>query len=313
MRSRIFLIGAATAVLGCAEPAAAPEKPTKEPATDDLYEAGKEMFDAYAPAEIKEDFEFPSRDQWDVFAARLQRALDHEDLTALAGYETEARAALAALRVFPEYAEYADWLQVRLDYIEAAKATAKLAPTVPTPKGPQPGAGIPYYDLWLSRMHARAKPARAGELMPILEAAFTAEGVPPELAWLAEAESTLNPAARSPSGAKGLFQLMPATAQALGLRTMLPDERADAEKSARAAARYLKTLYGKFGDWPLAFAAYNAGEGRVRRLMTARKAQDFSALSSGLPSETRMYVPKVCATIAVRAGVAPEKIPAPHG
>ena len=93
----------------------------------------------------------------------------------------------------------------------------------------------------------------------------------------------------------------------------MPDERADAEKSARAAARYLKALYGKFGDWPLAFAAYNAGEGRVRRLLMARKAQNFSEVSSALPSETRMYVPKVCATIAVRAGVSPEKIPAPRG
>ncbi|MDB6127358.1 MAG: Lytic transglycosylase catalytic [Verrucomicrobia bacterium] len=306
------MIGAATAVLAGAEPAAAPVKPTNGPASDDLYEAGREMFDAYAPAEIKEQFEFPSRDQWDAFATRLQQALDNNDLSVLAGYETEARAALAGLRVFPEYADYADWLQVRIDYIEAAKATTKLAPGGPAPKGPRAGTGIPYYDLWLSRISARSKPARAAELMPILEAAFTAEGVPPELAWLAEAESTLDPGARSPAGAKGLFQLMPATAQSLGLSTMMPDERTNAEKSARAAARYLKALYGKFGDWPLAFAAYNAGEGRVRRLMTAHKAQDFAALSDSLPSETRMYVPKVCATIAVRAGVAPEKIPAPR-
>jgi len=70
--------------------------------------------------------------------------------------------------------------------------------------------------------------------MPRLRAAFTAEGVPPELAWLAEAESSLNPDARSPVGAKGLFQFMPDTAHALGLGTMLPDERANPEKSARA-------------------------------------------------------------------------------
>jgi membrane-bound lytic murein transglycosylase D len=160
-------------------------------------------------------------------------------------------------------------------------------------------------------MRARTVPDQAGKLMPILRAAFTAEGVPPEIAWIAEAESTLNPSARSPSGAKGLFQLMPDTAKNLGLSTFLPDERSDAEKSAKAAARYLRTLHEKFGDWPLAFAAYNAGEGRVRRLLKAKDADTFSEIAASLPNETRMYVPKVCATIEVRAGVPPDKIGAP--
>jgi membrane-bound lytic murein transglycosylase D len=149
--------------------------------------------------------------------------------------------------------------------------------------------------------------------MPILQAAFAAEDVPPELAWLAEVESTLDPAARSPAGAKGLFQLMPVTARALGLSTLLPDERADATKSAHAAARYLKTLRAKFGDWPLAFAAYNAGEGRVRRLLAAQHSRDFFGIAEALPSETRMYVPKVCATIAVRTGLTPEQLERPRG
>ncbi len=167
--------------------------------------------------------------------------------------------------------------------------------------GAQPAA-IPYYDLWLERIRDRPRPARADELMPVLRAAFAAEGVPPELAWLAEVESTLDPAARSPVGAKGLFQLMPTTAKSLGLSTFLPDDRADAEKSAHAAARYLAALHGKFGDWPLAFAAYNAGEGRVRRLLASRSAKSFAGISEALSAETRMYVPKVCATIAVRSG-----------
>ena len=147
--------------------------------------------------------------------------------------------------------------------------------------------------------------------MPKLRAAFVAEGLPGELAWIAEAESTLNPAARSPAGAKGLFQLMPETAKALGLSVFLPDERGHVEKSAQAAARYLKTLHGKFGDWPLALAAYNAGEGRVRRLMKASGSDSFAKIAPSLPSETRMYVPKVCATIAIRAGVAPDKLAPP--
>jgi membrane-bound lytic murein transglycosylase D len=135
--------------------------------------------------------------------------------------------------------------------------------------------------------------------------------VPAEIAWIAEAESTLDPAARSPSGAKGLFQLMPDTAKSLGLSTFLPDERTDAAKSARAAAKYLRGLHDKFGEWPLSFAAYNAGEGRVRRLLAKRNASDFAGIAAALPAETRMYVPKVCATIAVRAGVSPNQLARP--
>ena len=99
---------------------------------------------------------------------------------------------------------------------------------------------VPHYNHWLSRVRQRPVTARAAKLMPTLRAAFVAEGIPPELAWLAEAESSLNPTARSPVGAKGLFQFMPETAKAMGLSTFLPDDRTDPAKSARAAARYLR-------------------------------------------------------------------------
>jgi glutamyl/glutaminyl-tRNA synthetase len=62
---------------------------------DDLYKLGKQLFDELATPEIKAQFEFPSKAQWDEFAARLQRALEGDDLSALAAYEPEARAALA--------------------------------------------------------------------------------------------------------------------------------------------------------------------------------------------------------------------------
>jgi membrane-bound lytic murein transglycosylase D len=289
------------------------------PSTDQLFETGKALFDQFAPAEIKEQYDFPSKEQWDAFAARLQHALDSNNLEELAAFDHEAHTALTALRLFPGYEEYADWLQERIDYIEAAKTAAAepVAKTPPRKTPTQPGqlaapaVAMPNYDLWLKRMRARTVPERAAQLMPILRAAFVAEGVPAEIAWIAEAESTLNPAARSPAGAKGLFQLMPDTAKNLGLSTFLPDERADAEKSAKAAARYLHTLHDKFGDWPLAFAAYNAGEGRVRRLLKAKDVDTFSEIAASLPSETRMYVPKVCATIEVRSGVPPDKLPRP--
>ena len=148
--------------------------------------------------------------------------------------------------------------------------------------------------------------------MPELRAAFAAEGVPPELAWLAEVESSLNPLARNPSGARGLFQLMPETARSLGLSTFLPDERTDPGKSAHAAARDLRALRTRFGSWPLALAAYNAGEGRVQRALTERHAHDFAGIAGALPGGTRMYVPEVCALVAVRTGVPPERLAAPR-
>jgi membrane-bound lytic murein transglycosylase D len=308
LRWTLFLAGGVLA-------AAAQSPPPTPPAnTDDLYQVGQQLFDAYAPPEIKQDYSFPTKEQWDAFAGRLQQALDSNSLEQLAGYESEARAALAAARELPGGDDYADWLQLRIDDIEAARQAVALPR--PGPPGPpslhSAGTGIPFYALWLGRERVRPEPGEAPALMPRLRQAFAAEGLPPELAWLAEAESSLNPAAQSPAGARGLFQLMPETAHALGLRTFLPDERTDPEKSARAAARYLRSLYTKFGSWPLALAAYNAGEGRVSRELASRGASDFAGVASALPTQTRMYVPKVCALVAVRTGVSPENLPPPR-
>ena len=315
------LTGALLVALPLASQTPASKNAAADPTPDELFQLGKSLFDQLAPPEIKAQYEFPSKEQWDAFAVRLQRALESDDLSALAAYEAEARAALIGLRLLPGYEDYADWLEQRIDEIQGAKqATAPLRPPLPPkplppgikPPPPQPPSFLPHYDLWLARVRARPVPASAAQLMPRLRAAFVAEGVPPELAWLAEAESSLNPSARSPVGAKGLFQFMPDTAKAMGLGTFLPDERTDPDKSARAAARYLKSLHGKFGSWPLALAAYNAGEGRVRRTLAKYKATSFTAIAVQLPAETRMYVPKVCALIATRAGVAPDRIAPPR-
>ncbi|HEX2862353.1 MAG TPA: transglycosylase SLT domain-containing protein [Lacunisphaera sp.] len=280
-----------------------------------------------------ETFVFPSKQEWDEFAARLQAALESNDLRRLAAYEPEARAALVALRALPEYQDYADWLAERVDYIAAARQAvttpvpkprpAQPAPPAPGPSEPEsesspptPAAepeplDIPSYALWLERMKTRTVPARAPVLLPRVQKIFLEEGVPVELAWLAESESAFNPAARSPVGAKGLFQLMPETAKSLGLQIFLPDERTDTEKSARAAAQYLRYLHARFGDWLLVLAAYNAGEGRVGRTLRKANARTFAEIAAELPAETRMYVPKVMATIEVRAGIAPAALPGP--
>ena len=292
--------------------AAGAETPQPKPASesDDLYEIGQQLFDQYAPPEVKADYAFPTKEQWDQFAIRVQRSLENDSLEDLAALEPEARSALAATRALPGYEDYAGWLQLRMDEMDAAKqAVSHPEPSVTG----RPPSAIPLYALWLSRERNRPVPASATELMPVLRAAFTAEGVPPELAWLAEAESTLNTGARSPSGASGLFQLMPDTAHALGLSTFLPDDRANPEKSARAAAHLLATLQARFGNWPLALAAYNAGEGRLSRLLASRGVRDFAGVASALPVETRMYVPKVCALVEVRTGTSIENLGPPRG
>lgn len=300
MTLSVLLVAQATA----AEPA-----PAKAAAADKLYEVGKELFDEFAQTDGDESLEFPSRDQWNEFVTHLQSALNNNRLDELAAYEPQARTALAAFQVLPGYEDYVDWLKERLDYIEAAQQAAKN-PSLPAPSAAT--LGIPHYALWLNRVQARPVPVAAAELMPMLKEIFAGSGLPPELAWLAEVESTFNAEARSPVGACGLFQLMPTTARELGLSPHAPDERTDPEKSTRAAAKYLRQLYVRFNDWPLTFAAYNAGPGRVRRTLELKDAKTYAEIASVLPAETRMYVPKVLATIAVRAALAPDDLAAPR-
>jgi len=135
-----------------------------------------------------------------------------------------------------------------------------------------------------------------------LKAIFRAEGLPPALVWIAEVESAFDPRARSRAGAVGLFQLMPDTAHRFGLRTWPRDERRSVECSTRAAAQYLRYLHGRFGTWPLAIAAYNAGERTVARALRGRQDASFEAVAPRLPAETRSYVPRVLNLMADREG-----------
>lgn len=142
---------------------------------------------------------------------------------------------------------------------------------------------------------------RSGQYRPIIERIFREESVPTDLMYLAQVESLFKPTAVSKALAKGIWQFNKSTALHYGLRvTSDIDERSDPEKSTRAAARYLKDLYGSFGDWSLALAAYNCGSGRVRRLVKNTGAHDFwSIVRSGqeFPKETKNYIPLVHASI----------------
>ena len=192
-----------------------------------------------------------------------------------------------------------------------ATATPAPAPAAPTPPPTVDKARNRYVEskqVWLRKLAGRPAPPRAAALLPDLKKAFQAEGVPPALVWQAEDESTFNPAARSPAGAVGLYQFMPATAQQFGLRLSPADERLDALKNARAAAKYLKLLHGRFGSWPLAFAAYNCGQGRVSNLLRTTGGRTFDDIHDRLPAETRMYVPKIAALVQMRENADLERL-----
>jgi len=310
------LLAAAATLRAAPDPA-----PSATPDTGALYDTAKQVFDNFAPDEMKARYYFPSREEFDANLRKFQQALDNGSLQDIAPYAAQIRPMIPLLRNMPGYDEYSGWLEAKLDEIEEASAlTTPVRPGGPLPV-PRPPATpriaadtrlVPYYSVWLERVEQRPAPAAAARYMPRLRAAFVAEGVPPELAWLAEAESSFNPDAKSPAGAKGMFQLKPETAKGLGLSTFLPDDRTDPDKAAHAAARQLRLLGRRFGSWPLAIAAYNAGEGRVSRAMAAHGATTFAQVASSLPGETRMYVPKVCALMAVRAGVSPDRLPAPR-
>lgn len=255
-----------------------------------------------SPPPLTEHFEFPNRKHWDEFVAKLDSVLQGNDVGALARFEPEARRALDGLREIPGSEDYVAWLEDRIDYIEAAQTVGSSRPALrpaPTSENQQ----IPNYDVWLQRLRGRPSPPLARRYVMNLRSIFADAGVPAELVWLAEVESSFDPFALSPMGARGLFQLMPDTALELGLKLELTDDRMDPEKCARAAARRLRALRERFGDWPLALAAYNAGAARVQRALDQRQEKTFAQISPILPMETRMFVPKVLAVLQVRAGV----------
>ena len=128
------------------------------------------------------------------------------------------------------------------------------------------------------------------------------QGLPEELYFLAMVESGFSNAAYSRAKATGTWQFMSGTAKLYGLRIdYWVDERRDPVKSTIAAAQFLRDLYEDFGDWHLAMAAYNAGPGKIRKAMrqTGRKSFWDIADSNAIRPETKHYVPKVLAALAL--------------
>lgn len=140
--------------------------------------------------------------------------------------------------------------------------------------------------------------ARASRYLFHVVTELEKRGMPTELALLPIIESSFNPQAMSSANAAGLWQFVPGTGKDFNLKqNMFKDERRGVIASTDAALSYLQKLYGMFGDWQLALAAYNWGEGNVQKAIKKNQAlgkpTDFESLADLMPAETRNYVPKL--------------------
>jgi membrane-bound lytic murein transglycosylase D len=148
---------------------------------------------------------------------------------------------------------------------------------------------------------------RSGQFMKMARKIFREEGVPEDIVWLGQVESGWRAKAYSSAAASGLWQFIPGTGRNFGLRqTAWIDERNGYEKATRAAAKYLKFLANRYnGNWELAIAAYNTGEGNIDRAVQRAGRADFWAVYPYIAQETKNYVPNILATILITKN--PEK------
>jgi peptidoglycan lytic transglycosylase D len=149
------------------------------------------------------------------------------------------------------------------------------------------------FEQWLVRL---------SRYRPLVDNIFSEFHLPSDLVFLSLVESGFNPHAYSRAKATGPWQFMKGTAKVYGLRVdSYVDERRDPIKSTIAAARYLRDLYDLFGTWPLAMAAYNAGEGKVMRALRKAQAKSFSEISKTrlIRRETKEYVPRFMAATII--------------
>jgi membrane-bound lytic murein transglycosylase D len=155
------------------------------------------------------------------------------------------------------------------------------------------GPGRQWFQTWLSR---------TGTYQEYIQTTLRENNLPESIFYLALIESGLNPYAMSRRGAGGMWQFMPYTARRYGLRVdFWVDERRDLDKSTQAAIGYLTELYRRFGSWPLALASYNAGEGKVARVVEKNGNDNYWELIElpGLKKETKDYLPKMIAACII--------------
>ena len=255
-------------------------------------------------------------DPLDPIRARLAAA----DALLQAGKNEDAQAALdaaeSALKALPSDVSGTDALRDQIKSLREKSSKPKdkdeqaSAKDADDDSGPSRLGGVhaernERVDKWIDYYTGRGRDVfqkwltRSGSYMDLLTRNLRAEGVPEELANLVFVESGFNMHARSVARAVGPWQFIRGTAKILGLKmTPYVDQRRDPELSTRAAAKYLRRLYDMFnGNWPLALAAYNSGEGTVQRAIKKQGTDDYWSLH--LPRETEEYVPQFLAAMEI--------------
>lgn len=135
---------------------------------------------------------------------------------------------------------------------------------------------------------------RANRFFPVLDTILKSEGVPEDFKYLALIESSLDPRAVSPAGAVGIWQFLKGTARDYGLQVDNEiDERYHLEKSTRAACRYFKKAYERYGSWTLVASSYNIGQRRITEELSRQKVDNYYDLL--LVDETSRYVFRILA------------------
>jgi membrane-bound lytic murein transglycosylase D len=314
MRWRALIALALTLAAGFVLLPAAEEAAT----VDDMWSSAEAWAKENLDEEVLAVLDRVDRERVKQFLRELEKQLGGDSVVDLANLRDAARALLPLLKQHEETVGWALWIESRLDYLDVAEEFRQSTPPPKTEPG-QPPKPVPNpspareREIWVRKLSARPWPKTAKAYVERLKPVFAAQRAPPELVWLAEVESSFNPKARSPSGAAGLFQLMPDTARRYGLRVGIFDQRSQPEASARAAACHLRDLHHRFGDWRLALAAYNSGEGTLRKLLGRQKAKSFEAIAPRLPAETQMFVPRVEAVLLRREGLTLNQLRAPSG
>jgi membrane-bound lytic murein transglycosylase D len=294
------------------------QKRPREVTVDDLIAGAEDWAKENLDDDVLEFLDQIDRDKVRAFLVEIEARLQTNSVYELAPLRKQARELVPLLEEYEETEPLAEWLKTRLDYLDVSDEFNRAHPAPqPTPEKPivirKPPELPVQRTVWKRQFDRRGLPSNANDYVPRLKEIFIAERTPPELVWIAEVESSFNPDARSPVGATGMFQLMKPTAKSYGLSTFFPDDRTDPEKSARAAARYLRHLHDRFGDWPLALAAYNAGESRVDALLKKSNGRSYQSIANRLPAETQLYVPKCEAALQKREGIALADLKPPAG
>ncbi len=186
--------------------------------------------------------------------------------------------------------EPSEVIQDRLSCIES---------DIPLVFNPFVKAHIDYFTI-RNRKYMRTMLTRENVYFPMFEKYLKKYNMPQNMKYLSVVESALNPRAVSRVGAVGLWQFMKPTGKEYGLdQNSYIDERMDPEKATDAACRFLSRLYKYYGDWELAMAAYNCGQGNVNKAIKRAGGgkKGFWEIFPHLPKETRSYVPTMTAII----------------